>query len=126
MWSRPTMTTDARRKITQTVVRTVVIHTAFVLVMVVSKNALWWKIEKVFRLIELPVLWPVDRLLQKMPLIPPWAAFERMWVPTSVSEIILYGIFGGAFYALVAAIIGFVRERRRTNHHASEVPVVGR
>jgi hypothetical protein len=119
MWSRPIMRTDARRKITRTAVRTVIIHTAFVLVMVVSKNALWgtgapwWKIEKVFRLTELPVLWAVDRLLQKMPLIPPWAAFERMWVPTSVSEFIAYGVFGGAFYALVAAAIAYARQRRR-------------
>ena len=121
------MTTDARRKITRPVRWTVVIHTAFVVVMVVAKNALWgtsapwWKIEKVFRLIELPVAWVVDRLLQVMPLIPPWAAFRRMWVATSVSEIILYGIFGGVFYAIVAGTIALLHERRADRHDGGPV-----
>lgn len=112
------MTTNARRTITRSVKWTVLVHTAFVLVMVVAKNALWelnspwWKIGKVFRLIELPVLWAVDPTMQRLPLIPPWAAFGRMSVASSVSEFIAYSVFGGAFYALVAAAIAYVRQRR--------------
>jgi len=113
------MTTDARRELVRCVRWTVLVHAAFVLVMVVAKNALWgtdapwWRIEKVFRLIELPVAWAIDRLLQTLPVIPPWAAFGRLWVATSVSEIILYSILGGTFYGLIAAVICAVRARQR-------------
>jgi hypothetical protein len=113
------MTPDTRRAIIRTVTWTVVAHTLFVLVGVIAKNVLWesdspwWKIGKVFRAIELPVLWAVDRTVQTLPLIPPSAAFGRIWVATSVSEFIAYGVFGGAFYALVAATIAYARQRRR-------------
>jgi hypothetical protein len=132
MWSHPIMTTEARREITRWVRWTLIAHTTFVLLMVVAKNVLWeadsqlWKIGKVFRLIELPVLWAVDRTLQVLPLIPPWAAFGSMTVATSVSEIILYSSFGGAFYALVVAIVVYVRERRRTSHGDGEAAVARR
>ena len=98
---------------------TIVAHTIFVVVGVVAKNVLWesgsrwWEIGKVFRAIELPVLWAVDWTVQRLPLIPPQAAFGRMWVATSVSEFIAYGGFGGAFYTLVAAVIAYARQRRR-------------
>ena len=113
------MTTDARRAITRSVKWTMLVHTVFVLVMIVAKNVLWelnspwWKIGKVFRFVELPVLWAVDPTVQRLPLIPQWAAFGRMSVASSVSEFIAYGVFGAAFYALVAAAIAYARQRRR-------------
>jgi hypothetical protein len=94
------MTSDARRTIMRSVEWTVLVHTGFVLMMVMAKNANapWWKIGKVFRLIELPVVWAVDGTMQRLPLIPPWAAFSRMSVTSAVSEFIAYSVFVGAFY----------------------------
>ena len=104
---------------------TLITHTAFVLVAVVEKNALWgtgapwWKIDRVFRLVELPVTGPGSWLLQTLPGLPPWAAFGRLWIALAVSEFVVYGILGGAFYALLAAFIVFMRERKRS---ATEQP----
>lgn len=113
------MTPDTKRAITQSVKWTVVAHTLFVLMGVVAKNVLWdsdspwWKLGKVFRAIESPVLWVVDPTVQRLPLIPPSAAFGRIWVATSVSELIAYGVFGGAFYVLLAVTIAYAWHRRR-------------
>jgi hypothetical protein len=121
------MTTDRRRKIVRCCRWVVLAHTAFVLVAVVSKNAMWgsgapwWSIDRVLRFIDLPVLWAVDRTVQSMPLIPPWAAFGRLWVATSVSEFVAYGLFGGAFYALLVAAIVFLRERKHGTTSAAQV-----
>jgi hypothetical protein len=96
------------------------VHTAFVLVMIVAKNVLWelnspwWKIGRVFRFIELPALWAVDPTIQRLPLIPEWAAFGRMTAASSVSEFIAYALFGGAFYTVVVSAIAYARQRRCT------------
>ena len=113
------MSPETRRRVLRASLWTAVAHTGFVLVAVVAKNALWgtavswWKIDRLLRFVDLPVLWIVDRTIQNFPLIPPQAAFGRLWVASSVSEFIAYGIFGGAFYVLLVAAVVLLVARRR-------------
>lgn len=106
------MTLENRRRIIRAFRWSLGVHTGFVLVMVVAHNLFRWEfhgpglmINKILRLVESPVLWAVDPMAGILPLIPPEWTFGRLWVATATSEIILYGLLGGAFYSIVAVIL---------------------
>lgn len=113
------MRNDTRNLILHAVKWTWIIHTSLVVLLVSAKNFFqWevngpgWRIDRFFRLAETPVLWLVDPALQVFPILPPQAVFGRIWVAMTVSEVLLYGFFGGLFYSLFAAGVAFLRARR--------------
>jgi hypothetical protein len=99
-------------------------HTVVLAIAVLGKNARpaigvsWWAIDRLVRAADFPVLFAVDRLLQHVPLVPPWAAFERLWLAVAISEFIAYGLLGGALYASLGAAIGYFLQKKASARQA--------
>lgn len=96
-----------------------VIHTGFVVIAVALKQSLWgvstvwWHADRILRIVDSAVLWVVDPLLQKMPLLPPEIVLGRIGLAAGVNETVLYASFGGAFYAVVVGTVAFLIQRKR-------------
>lgn len=120
------MNNNLRNSVCRSVGYALIVHTVLVVVTVFAKNYLHWEtlgpgrlIHRIFRLVEAPVAWLVDAAVRNYPIPRSWFLFDRAWVAASLAEILLYGLFGGIFYSLVAAAVALVRTWFRIRKSAS-------
>jgi hypothetical protein len=69
--------------------------------------------DRMLRLLDAPVLWIIDLVLQAFTLPAQWF-YPNIYLALGVHEVLVYGAFGAIFYAIVCwAVVGVIRRRRR-------------
>lgn len=66
---------------------------------------------RLVRDLDFAVLWPIDQILRSVTGVPAFWPFEIRWTMV-IFETVLHSVFGGVFWALVAAGIAVVVKRR--------------
>jgi hypothetical protein len=107
------MISDRQRSVISYSAWAFIIHAFFVIVAVTLEYTLWGtevplgQMERLLRLIDMPMEWAIRPSLQSLPLLPGWLVFNSVRVAVAVNDVFLRVLFGGIFYAaLAAAIIG--------------------
>jgi hypothetical protein len=94
-------------------------HTVVVIAAVWVKNGLYGTLpslaaDRWLRVVDVPVLWLVDPALQNFSLPAKWF-YPSLPLALGVHEALAYGLFGGAFYALMFGAFAAVKTRGRMN-----------
>jgi hypothetical protein len=114
--------TDERNVLVRWAVWVFVVHALLVIVTVIMKDVFWgtdvpwWRLERLLILIDMPMEWAIRPSLQTVPLLPGWLVFTSVRVAAGVNEFLLRALIGGAFYAVVAAAIAYIRQAYRRLH----------
>ena len=119
---------DARRFALRCAALAAFIHAAVSGVAVAVEHTIsliGWEVGHLLRLLDSPVLWLIEWTAQNVPLFPPWASFGSARLSSAMGQALLHAIFGGAFYAFLAAAVALLVQRRRTRRALAALAAKG-